>query len=540
MPALRLPALAVLTLIWVSIWVGTAVMADVPIPVDPPTADHSEFDQLQGDFANGREVTRACLTCHTEAGEQVRSSIHWRWEYAHPDTGQLLGKQHVVNSFCNNVTTNLARCTACHVGYGWDGPDFDFSDDSRVDCLVCHDTTGTYEKAPKRAGRVLREPTRVHGNKLTPPNLGEVARNVGPTSKATCGGCHFFGGGGNGSKHGDLDTSLLDPKPELDVHMSPDGAGLTCSDCHVEAAHHIAGSRYQVNARDRKGRGAPGERRHAATCESCHGTDPHPYGDNPAAMYQARKLNGHADRVACQSCHIPAFARGGVATKTWWDWSKAGRLSEDGNRIKRHDEDGNLTYGTRFGAIRWGEDLTPTYRWFDGTMRFTLPDQTVDASEPVPINHFRGGPQDPDARIWPFKMMRGKQPYDPVNQRLVYMQLFGKSEEAYWTGLDWQPAIASAMAQAGLPFSGEVAFAETRMAWPITHMVAPADEALACGDCHAEDGRMAELTGVYLPGRDAAPGMERWGKLAVAAAVLGVAVHLVLRLWLNRRRRQQA
>lgn len=505
--------------------------------VDPPTADHSQFEQLQRDFANGREVTRACLDCHTEAGKQVRASIHWRWEYRHPQTGQLLGKQHVVNSFCNNVTTNLGRCTACHVGYGWDGPDFDFSDDSRVDCLVCHDTTGTYEKAPKRAGRVLQEPVKVHGHPLQPPDLGKVARNVGPTSSETCGSCHFFGGGGNGSKHGDLDTSLLDPPPALDVHMSDAGAGLECSDCHVERAHQIAGSRYQVAAHDRKGTGAPGQRRYAATCASCHGVEPHALGSDPAALYQGAKLNAHVDRIACQTCHIPAMARGGVATKTWWDWSKAGRLDTDGNPIKRHDADGNLTYWTRWGEIEWGEDLEPDYHWFDGTMRYTLPDQTIDSSQPVPINRFAGHHDDPDARIWPFKMMRGKQPYDPVKDRLVYMQLFGKTEQAYWQGLEWQPAIASAMEAAGLPFSGEVGFTETRMAWPITHMVAPAEEALACGDCHAREGRMAELTGFYLPGRDRDPRLDRWAQLALGAALLAIGVHIGLRILFHRRRR---
>lgn len=506
--------------------------------VDPPTADHSQFEQLQGDFATGREVTRACLECHTEAGKQVRASIHWRWEYRHPQTGQLLGKRHVVNSFCSNVTTNLARCTACHAGYGWEDPDFDFSDDSRVDCLVCHDTTGTYQKAPTRAGRVLQEPVKVHGHSLQPPNLGKVARHVGPTSSQTCGSCHFFGGGGNGTKHGDLDTSLLDAPPALDVHMSDAGAGLKCGDCHVESAHQIAGSRYQVTARDRAGTGAPGQRRYAATCESCHGVEPHALGKDPVALYQGTKLNAHVDRIACQTCHIPAMARGGVATKTWWDWSKAGRLDENGNPIKHHNADERLTYWTRWGEIEWGENLQPEYRWFDGTMRYTLPKQTIDPAQPVPINHFQGSHDDPDARIWPFKMMRGKQPYDPVNDRLVYMQLFGKTEAAYWHGLDWQPAIASAMEAAGLPFSGEVGFAETRMAWPITHMVAPAEDALACGQCHARQGRMAELTGFYLPGRDRDPRLDRWAQLALGVALLAIVIHIGLRIWFNRRRRQ--
>ena len=35
------------------------------------TADHSKFDALKKDFKSGPEVTKACLTCHTEAAKQV-------------------------------------------------------------------------------------------------------------------------------------------------------------------------------------------------------------------------------------------------------------------------------------------------------------------------------------------------------------------------------------------------------------------------------------------------------------------------------------
>ena len=40
-----------------------------------------------------------------------------------------------------------------------------------------------------------------------------------------------------------------------------------------------------------------------------------------------------------------------------------------------------------------------------------------------------------------------------------------------------------------MEYSGEYGFAPTTMFWPITHMVAPAQNALGCTDCH-EGGRM--------------------------------------------------
>jgi hypothetical protein len=33
----------------------------------PASADHGKFKALQQDFQSGPEVTRACLSCHTEA-----------------------------------------------------------------------------------------------------------------------------------------------------------------------------------------------------------------------------------------------------------------------------------------------------------------------------------------------------------------------------------------------------------------------------------------------------------------------------------------
>src|SRR5699024_9387712 len=86
----------------------------------PSTADHSQFKELQGPFQSGSEVTEACLGCHTEAAKQLQQTTHWTWEFAHPETGQMLGKRHVVNSFCGSVASNEPFCTSCHTGYGWE------------------------------------------------------------------------------------------------------------------------------------------------------------------------------------------------------------------------------------------------------------------------------------------------------------------------------------------------------------------------------------------------------------------------------------
>ena len=62
------------------------------------TADHSNFKELQRKFTSGPEVTKACLTCHTEAALQIHRTKHWTWEVINPLNNQRLGKKNVINN----------------------------------------------------------------------------------------------------------------------------------------------------------------------------------------------------------------------------------------------------------------------------------------------------------------------------------------------------------------------------------------------------------------------------------------------------------
>ncbi len=494
------------------------------------TADHNKFEVLKGPFTSGPEVTKACLSCHTEASQQVMNTIHWTWEFKHPVTGQLLGKRHTINSFCGNLRSNEPRCTSCHAGYGWRDANFNFNDPTKVDCLVCHDQTGTYQKWPTGAGHPLYEPRKVKGKTVMPPDLAKVAQSAGLPRRANCGACHFYGGGGDNIKHGDLSSALVAPDRQTDVHMAKDGLNFACSACHVSKQHTWPGSRYSVVAKDEKGRGKPGLRRDVATCEACHGINPH-----KTSTLKGLKLNDHVSRVACQTCHIPTFARGGVATKTDWDWSKAGRL-RDGKPFSIEDyrqQDGKMrhTYLSTKGEFEWGENVVPHYAWFDGQMRYTLRDDIIDPGKVVELNRFEGAPGDERARIWPFKRMKGKQPYDKEHLTLLYNQVFGpKTDTAFWTNFDWSKSLRKAQEDADRPFSGNFGFVNTYMYWPITHMVAPKGEALTCESCHAKGGRLAGLAGFYMPGRDRSGLLDGIGLFFAALTLLGVLAHAALRI----------
>lgn len=507
------------------------------------TTDHSKLEALKGPFKSGPEVTKACLSCHNMAGHQVMDSIHWKWEAKSPTTGKTLGKKFAANNFCGSPLSNEPRCTSCHAGYGWTDKNYDFTKQENVDCLACHDNTGTYKKFSTDAGHPLYEDREFEPMEGPPgkkpfkaPDLTKIAQHVGKPGRDNCGNCHFNGGGGDAVKHGDLDTSLKNPNRELDVHMGKDGANMVCADCHTFNEHQPSGSRYAVTSKDKHGFDLPKDDHNRATCESCHSDKPH----------KEAKINNHAKKVACQTCHIPEFARGGIATKMLWDWSTAGKMGPDGKPLFIKDEHGHLSYSAAKGDFKYGENVRPEYKWYNGTVEqvtfLDKLDKYIGKDGVLELNRIEGSASDKDARIWPFKVMHGKQPYDPVNNTLVVNHVFGNDDTALWKNYDYEKSIKAGMEYAGLPYSGKFDFIETRMNWFITHMVAPKEKAVPCQECHtrAADGRLAAITDIYIPGRDRNGLLDLFGGLVIVGAAGASAVHGFIRFITRRRNKGNA
>ena len=501
---------------------------------DSSTADHSKFEELQKNFKTGPEVTKACLECHTEAAKQVHNTKHWKWEFLNPVTKQKLGKKNVINNFCTSVKTNQTFCSACHIGYGWSDDSFDFTSEANVDCIACHDTTGKYKKIPGLSGhpnyKTMEWPPK-SGKFREPTNLKKIAQNVGKTSRQTCGACHFYGGGGNAIKHGDLDSSLVKPKRYLDVHMDAEGLDFTCGKCHLSDSHEVSGSRYAPTASDEKGaliRGSTDER-NPTTCVACHGNEPH--------EASKPKLNSHTDKVACQTCHVPEYARGPLPTKMTWDWSTAGKTDEHGKGFKVKGSHGRVLYDSKKGDFTYDRYVIPEYKWFNGNVKFTLFGDKVDGSDRVKINEFLGSADDPNSRIWPVKVFRGKQPYDVGNQTLAVFHTAGKDDHAFWGKghYNWEKALTWGMKSTGVEFSGKYDFVETEMSWPITHMVAPKEDALTCAQCHKENGRLQAISDIYMPGRNNTPIIDKIGFTLALLTLIGVLIHGGIRYIMSKR-----
>jgi hypothetical protein len=64
------------------------------------TTDHSKHELLKQEFTSGPQVTKACLSCHTEASLQFHKTIHWTWMDPATTEDKKLGKGGLsVNNF---------------------------------------------------------------------------------------------------------------------------------------------------------------------------------------------------------------------------------------------------------------------------------------------------------------------------------------------------------------------------------------------------------------------------------------------------------
>lgn len=416
-----------------------------PLPSRRPHTDH--IDLMPGPYETGSQVTLRCLECHEDAAEQVMQTVHWTWlgdpvQIQGREEPVALGKKNAINNFCIGIQSNWPGCTSCHAGYGWEDANFDFSQAAAVDCLVCHDNSGTYAKGDA-------------GYPLEGVDLTEVAKSVGYPTRENCGGCHFSGGGGNGVKHGDLDEHLINPPESTDIHMG--GYEFQCIDCHTTEDHNIRGRSISVSL----------EISNQVSCTDCHNQN----------LHDEERINAHTVTVACQTCHIPAGAVKDP-TKMYWDWSTAGQDLEESLH----------TYLKIKGSFIYESNFTPEYYWYSGIRDRYLFGDKIGPNQVTVLNTPAGDITDPTAKIYPFKVHRARQPYDVINSYLLQPKTVG--EGGFWTEFDWDLALQLGSEVVGLDFSGQYDFAETTMYWPLSHLVSPKEQALQCADCHSENGRL--------------------------------------------------
>jgi octaheme c-type cytochrome (tetrathionate reductase family) len=426
--------------------------------------DHSDF--ITGPFKTGPDVTKKCLECHEKEGNDFIKTPHWLWKG--PTRGHIrgyeksnveYGKTNMLNAFCVSVEGGpnqeaRGHCSECHPSYVWNSKKFDFSDKTKIDCLICHAQKGDYG----REDDVISDFA----------DLKKAATSVGLPTLKNCGACHYAGGSDDGVKHGDLDSTLNRADKSLDVHMAAKakgGQGFTCQACHTTKDHRIAGASAMTATYDGR-----------VYCEDCHTgkNAPHMKSGNGAI------INSHLKTVACQTCHIPEFARV-RATMMSWDWSTATE------KLKLPPQEGRATFYKGKGTFTWAKNVVPTYMWYDGTIdRYMKGDKIKDSSKPVILMRPYGAINEKKAKIYPFKYFTGRQPMDAEYKYLSIFQQY----KGLWDTLNWQKSLEDGAKGSGLPYSGKYRFVSTGSYIAQNHMIAPKENALTCGDCHMGGSRM--------------------------------------------------
>jgi len=484
-----------------------------------PEVPFSHAEYFAANPYEGDNLNTVCVGCHTDEAADLLETGHWQWEGTATNIegheGHTHGKTDLLNNFCIAIPSNEGRCTQCHIGVGWVDDSFDFDDATAIDCIVCHDTTGLYAKHPTMGGGggkpVKNIPSEWPGGStlLTPAEWDQIGSNVGDPGRANCGFCHYKAGGGNNVKHGDLAVNLNNTTREYDVHMGTDGADYSCQTCHeADAEHGIGGMPiHHVTEGNMQ------------QCEDCHsGTNA------PDHSAMNGTLAMHVDLLACQVCHVPAIGRH-TKTKIWWDWSEANQQGPD----TILDADGYPIYDRKKGEFIWEWDVRPALRRFDGKWNRRMIGENDTWTNPGGMLQDEG----PDnglfvhaepsatwtgaAKIYPFKRMRGVQPVDMDNQRVLVPHLFGTAGGAspYWGNWDWDAALADGATYTGQPYSGTPGFLETVMYMAVNHEVAPKEMALGyencCADCHGDGNDHIQWEFLRADGVDPFPGAAPCG-----------------------------
>lgn len=377
-----------------------------------------------------------CLACHAQQVHDFAASNHYQWK----------GKLGAMNDFCGYPDINLGPsrlmtvngkqvdggCAMCHAGLG-ERPTSE--NELNADCLMCH--ASQYERTAVDIGAGV---FRFRPNYPAMPATITIQRTP---ERQACLVCHDSSGGGENNKRGDMSAALAAPSVNQDVHM---GNGITCVDCHTTASHKIAGRGADLLVDE----GVP-----MRQCASCH----NPNVDHPTEVVR------HLDKVACQSCHIPAFAR--VAST---DMLRDYRTAEVNSR------------GLYEPAIIRGANITPQYAFWNG--------QSVIYAyhTPAATGQWMAKPSGgiDDGKLYPFKRHEAWMPQDPAGKAILPV----KSGILFQTG-NLDAAIKAGAQAAGFDISATgYTFVNVQRLMGIFHEMPPANQALKCAACHDSTNRV--------------------------------------------------
>jgi hypothetical protein len=205
-----------------------------------------------------------------------------------------------------------------------------------------------------------------------------------------------------------------------------------CVDCHTSSNHRIP------TGFDPNNWANDGVR---ISCGDCHGDKPH----------KDQDYNRHTARIACQTCHIPRT--GGAVAKDFTKWEQGSDKFYEPATLRKE-----------------ANETTPVYAWYNLRVQ-----NTPDFIGP------KGGRNDKNSKIYPFKIFQGKAFYDGKSGQLLAM--------------DFAPPMANGDALAGVASAAKTLGIKDYQPTPgwqtiyfgSNHLVTRS-KALTCTNCHAVNG----------------------------------------------------
>ena len=501
-----------ITLIFTS-FSGIKAGKDEYKPREIEVVDHTEYFKEVG--VTHYEGSKSCLPCHMDEVVEVFHSYHYQLYSLINDTPLGIelpyGSKYSYNDFCGNIFwegekpvnwigyvrlkrapegyedlvgsfTGLTGCSMCHgVGMGLPpSPELSEEQLNNIDCLACHVDPKVYISGPFGIAKGMKNVSKDEEGRwryIVNVDIDLLAKNIIKTpTKDNCLACHAVSGGGPHLKRPNLSPELMGDKvsEEFDIHIA---RGFTCVDCHVSEEHG-----FPTKSLDTFNR----EEDHIPTCTECHGEDPH-------TGILGWFINTFHDRVACQTCHIPEIAGGKYPTDLHRDWS----VATFNPKLKRWKF--SIPNPDTGDTDKWYLDgnVTPVYLWYNGRRDlYIYPNQFTPITDKEYIERFgmtpvngeslgiwffsrpMGDVNDPNAKIYPFKLHTAIVAYSTINKTMVPM----KVGIAFATGNTTLAYLKGANSVGMIWTPGEYITLVRFM--QVNHGVKPADKSLTCLDCH--------------------------------------------------------
>ena len=415
-------------------------------PNNTPHADLT-FDQYPSN----------CLSCHQTEAVEMSNSTHYNWvgettEMVN-DTGLPQGKlTNAVNSYCINIKGDWPVCGSCHVGRG-KRPDDTTATLENIDCLVCHNEE--YATARTRLA---------DGSMGVATPTDSMVQNIQAPTRTNCLKCHATAGGGDAVKRGDFSLATIhNNDPEFDVHMNSSGSDLSCQSCHTFENHLVIGRGSDLRPTDDLSRGSE------ISCTTCH------TGKDTLDGHADATIGRHATRVACQTCHIPVYAK--VPTEVYRDWQRSHDGGVAGSTGAGHPfslKEGNLVPEYKF----WNRMSDNALLGDDASLTFEEAKGTYPTSTPI------GDVQ--DGKIYPFKYKRANQPMTVNDSRLIALDTF----EYIKVSGDADAATRKGLVNMGYSAEEPYTWVETDTYQLLNHGISPSASALQCSNCHENTSTM--------------------------------------------------